>query len=80
MPLLALVLVVAVVLGLTTTRRVAVIGTAAATAAAYVAFTWAVVDGRGDDPVWLLALPALAGASGLWITQRLAGNRATRTS
>lgn len=79
MPLLVLLLVVAVVLGLTTSRRTAVLATAALAALCFAAFLRAVVDGQGEDPAWLLALPVALGAAAVWLTARLADSRARRT-
>lgn len=62
MPVLIAAVVVAAVLGLFAPRRVALAGTSLACAVVLVAFVWAVVDGKGDDPWWLV-LVALAGCA-----------------
>jgi hypothetical protein len=59
MPILIAALLLATILGLFAPRRVALAGTAAACAVVLFTFTWALADGRGDDPWWLL-LVALA--------------------
>ena len=62
MPLLIGALLIAAVLGLFTTRRVALAGTSLACGIVLVAFVWAVVDGKGDDPWWLVLI-AVAGCA-----------------
>lgn len=78
MPLLILVIVAAVVLGMTTSRRIARAVTAVASAMALLAFVWAVLDGKGDDPAWLLVLPVVVGAGAVWLADRLASGRESR--
>jgi hypothetical protein len=56
-------LVLAVVLGLFAPRRIALILTSAASALTLFVFVWAVADGKGDDPWWLV--PVGAAAAGL---------------
>jgi uncharacterized membrane protein HdeD (DUF308 family) len=62
MPILIAALVVAVLLGLFAQRRTAMIGTAIACAGVLFTFTWAVADGRGNDPWWIMLI-ALAGCA-----------------
>jgi len=62
MPILIAALVIAAILGLFASRRVALAGTTVVCAVVMVAFVWAVVDGKGDDPWWLV-LVAVAGCA-----------------
>jgi hypothetical protein len=62
MPVLILGLVIAAVLGLFASRRVALVGTTVVCAVVLLVFVWAVADGKGDDPWWLV-LVALAGCA-----------------
>ena len=62
MPVLIAALVIAAVLGLFASRRVALAGTTVVCAVVIIAFVRAVVDGKGDDPWWLV-LVALAGCA-----------------
>ena len=62
MPILIAALVIAAILGLFASRRVALAGTTVACAVVMVTFVWAVADGKGDDPWWLV-LVALAGCA-----------------
>ncbi len=72
MPLLVLLLALAVVLGLVTTRRTATATTTAAAVLVLLAFIWAVLDGRGNDPAWLIPLAIAVGAAAIWLADRLA--------
>jgi hypothetical protein len=62
MPVLIVALIVAAVLGLFASRRVALVGTTVACSVVLVVCVWAVADGKGDDPWWLV-LVALAGCA-----------------
>ncbi len=75
MPLLVLLLVLAVVLGLFTTRRTATATTTAAAVLVLLAFIWAVLDGKGDDPAWLIAVALAVSAGAIWLADRLADVR-----
>ncbi len=75
MPLLVLFVALAVVLGLVTTRRTVTATTAAATVLVLLSFIWTVLDGRGDDPAWLIALALAVGAAAVGLADRLAVTR-----
>lgn len=62
MPVLIVALVIAAVLGLFASRRVALVGTTVVCAVVLVVFVWAVADGKGDDPWWLVFV-AIAGCA-----------------
>jgi hypothetical protein len=76
MPVLIATLVLAVLFGLFLPARVALVLTAAAAGFTAFAFVWAVADGKGDDPWWLVLLGTGAGVLGvlicLWLTRRRA--------
>ncbi len=75
MPLLVLLLALAVALGLVTTRRTATATTTAAAVLVLLAFLWAVLDGKGDDSAWLIALALAVGAAAIGLADRLAAVR-----
>jgi hypothetical protein len=63
MPLTILTLLIAVIAGMFAPRRAALTITCVAGALTIVSFAWAVADGLGDDPIWLLGV-ALLGCGG----------------
>jgi hypothetical protein len=74
MPVLIATLALAVVFGLFAPARIALLLTAAAAALTSFVFIWAVADGKGDDPWWLILVGTGAGvieiAICLWLTGR----------
>ena len=68
MPVLIALLVLAGIAGLVAPRRVALGVTAVGAAAALFVWTWAVADGKGDDPAWTLVFPAVTAVVALWAT------------
>jgi hypothetical protein len=67
MPVIIALLVVAAVVGLVAPRRVALGLTGLGAAATLFIWTWAVADGKGDDPAWTLVFPVAAAAVALLI-------------
>ncbi|HYN55615.1 MAG TPA: hypothetical protein VES03_00310, partial [Motilibacterales bacterium] len=59
MPLIIITLIIAVVSGLFAPRRTALIITAVAAVLTLASFIWSLVDGQGNDPVWLLGVAVL---------------------
>jgi hypothetical protein len=72
MPLLVLLFALGVVLGLTASRRNAVSITAAVALLVLGGFVWAVIDGKGDDAPWLIAVAAAGGVIAVALSDRLA--------
>jgi hypothetical protein len=68
-------LVLAVVLGLFAPRRIALILTAAAAAITVLVFIWAVADGKGDDPWWLIPIGTAVGGVALAACAALSARR-----
>jgi len=62
MPLLIAIVVISFVAGLVTSRAAARLLAVALAVSANGVFVWAVADGKGDDPAWLLLLSIAAGA------------------
>jgi hypothetical protein len=60
MPLIVVTLLGAVLTGLWLPRRAAFAATAALSVVTLVAFVWAVSDGKGNDPWWLVLLAVAA--------------------
>lgn len=80
MPIIALTLVVAVVLGLSARPTVALVGTGACCLVATAVFIRAITDGHGNDPAWLIAVPLAVTPVSLWVTRHLATARRQRRS
>ncbi len=78
MPLIIATLVLAVGLGLWAPRRVALGVTAAAAAFTVFAFVWAVTDGKGDDPWWIILLAVASGTLALAVASALPRVRTQR--
>jgi hypothetical protein len=78
MPIVIALLVLAAVVGLVAPRRVALALTGLGAAAALFVWTWAVADGKGDDPAWTLVIPAAAALVALWIADAVGKARRRR--
>jgi uncharacterized membrane protein len=75
MPLIVITLVAAVGCGLWLPRRAAFTVTGALCVVTVVAFGWAVTDGRGTDPWWLLLVALAACALALTVVHALSGRQ-----
>lgn len=75
MPLVLITFVLAIVLGFFAPRRVAVGVTSLAAVGTLIAFTWAVADGRGNDPWWLLIIAGLGGLIAIFTANSLSRAR-----
>ena len=75
MPLIVVTLLAAIVCGLWLPARAALAVTAAFCAATLAAFGWAVLDGQGSDPWWLLLIAGGACALALTVVRVLSGRR-----
>jgi hypothetical protein len=75
MPILIATLVLAVLFGLFAPSRVAVALTAVAAAFTAFVFIWAVADGKGDDPWWLVLVGIGGGVLEILICLWLVGRR-----
>jgi len=75
MPVFIGFLVVSLLAGLLAPRTIAYGITAAAGAFTVFVFVWAVADGKGDDPVWLIALALGAVAIGFAVVEAAARGR-----
>jgi len=80
MPVLIATLVLAVLFGLFTPARLALILTTVAAAFTAVVFIWAVADGKGDDPWWLIPVGVGGGVIELMICLWLTRRRAERAA
>lgn len=80
MPVAVVTLVLAVVLGLYAPRRTALIVTIIAAVLTVAAFAWAVADGNGNDPWWLIAVGVACGATAIWACNAVSSRRSTRVS
>jgi hypothetical protein len=80
MPPIVVTLVIAVLFGLFAPRRVALVATVLAAAANAVVFVWAVADGKGDDPWWLIPIGIAGSALAVLICAVLTNWRVRRTS
>jgi hypothetical protein len=78
MPLLIVTILVAVVLGAFASRRVALVGTGFVGLLSVAAFVWAVADGRGDDPAWLVAVAGVVTVASVALANGLAGRSSAR--
>jgi hypothetical protein len=78
MPILIATLVLAVLFGLFAPSRVAVVLTAVAAGFTAFAFIWAVADGKGDDPWWLVLVGTGGGVLAILICLWLTGRRAPK--
>jgi hypothetical protein len=78
MPLIVVTLVVAVLTGLWLPRRAALAATAALCVVTLVAFVWAVSDGKGNDPWWLVVVAVAACGFALGVVESLSRRRSGR--
>jgi peptidoglycan/LPS O-acetylase OafA/YrhL len=78
MPLIVVTLVGAVLAGLWLPRRTALAATAALCVITMVAFVWAVSDGKGNDPWWLVLVAVAACGLALGVVAFLSRRRLRR--
>ena len=75
MPVLIGFLIVSVIAGLALSPRAARSVTATAALIALVALVWAVADGKGNDPAWLIAVAVAGVAIGAAVCEALVRHR-----
>jgi hypothetical protein len=75
MPLIIITLIIAVMAGMFAPRRAALIITAVAAALTLVSFVWSLVDGQGNDPVWLLGVAVLGCGAAMAVADALSRRR-----
>ena len=78
MPLIVITLVVAVLTGIWLPRRAALAVTATLCLVTLTAFVWAVSDGRGNDPWWLVIVAVVACGFALGVVAILSRRRLRR--
>lgn len=80
MPIVAFTILLGALLGYTLRARLAYAATAAVGAIAIAANSWAVLDDKGDDPSWLIAVAVAGAILALAATKSTSALRSTRTA
>ena len=79
MPILIAAVALGVLLGIFAPRRVALALTGLAAALTVLVFVWAVADGKGDDPWWLIPIGIGGAALALTACHVLSAHRSARS-
>lgn len=80
MPIVAFTILLGALLGYTVRARLAYIATAAVGAIGITSIVWAVLDDKGNDPSWLIAVAVAGGILALAAAKMTSSLRSTRTA
>ena len=71
MPLIIITLLIAAFAGAFAPRRAALTITVVAAVLTVLSFVWAVADGKGNDPVWLIGVAFVGGVAAVGVADAL---------